>query len=520
MKNAPASQPKETELKLALLARDAAALHQQLAALPVLARSESVELQLHNIYYDNAGQTLRKQALALRLRQVEGGAKTQWLQTLKMGGSGNSALSQRGEWETAVPAAKLSWPALKATPWTDIDPDGELFRQLAPVFVTRFDRTSWTVHKPGGSTVEVSLDVGQVLVEGKAVPICELELELLAGPPSALFNLARQIARTVATLPEHRSKAERGYALAEASVGRPLRARPPALKAGMAPLVAVQCVLREMLCQFTANLNALRQSDDPALLHQARVGWRRFRSAYRLFRPLPGVDTAPSWESLKTLLTLVGELRDLDVARFETLPKFAQAYAAGNAGRQDQWQALTLALTQAAELQRKAVVYALETPTVGATFLALTQWLEELPQHPRPEQGTKQAQQRGTRQATRQASEPAAAHKALKTSFRSWSRQRIKRLHQKLKAAHKDADTAESQHQARILAKRLRYGIEALRPLLHKRRSNRWYQQASGLQQSIGTARDLVQANLLVAKLGADLELTAFLRGVVAGQLT
>ena len=503
-KDASTMQPTETELKLALLARDAAALRQLLAALPLLARGKPAELQLHNIYYDTAEQTLRRQGLALRLRRVDGGAQPRWLQTLKIGASGHSALSQRGEWETEVSSAELSWPALKNTPWSDLDPDGDLFRQLAPVFETRFDRTSWTVHKAGGNTAEVSLDVGQIVVEGKTAPLCELELELKAGQSAALFSLARQIARRVATLPEHRSKAERGYALADATLNQPLRARPPALGASIKPLDAAQCVLREMLCQFTANLDALRQSDDPELLHQARVGWRRFRSAHRLFRPLPGVDTAPSWKPLQTLLTLVGELRDMDVARTETLPEFAEAYAAGDAGRLEKWQALMRALTQAAALQRKAVVDALEAPKVGATLLALTQWLEELPQGQRPHQGD----------------DGAVADQ--KTSFRRWSRRRIDRLHRRLKSALQqalqEADSAESQHRVRILAKRLRYGIEALQPLLPKRRGARWLSRANALQKTIGAARDMTQANLLLARLDADSELAGFLRGVAAGQ--
>ncbi|MEP6589346.1 MAG: CHAD domain-containing protein [Polaromonas sp.] len=464
--------------------------------MPGLARRKPSHLQLHNTYYDTPEQTLRHKRVALRLRRVGSDAKPEWLQTLKMGGSGNSALSQRGEWETSVPSAELALPALDATPWAGIDPDGDLFRKLAPCFVTSFDRTSWTVRRRDGSVVEVSLDVGQIVVEGKSVPLVELELELLAGQPAALFGLARQIARSIAVLPEHRSKAERGYALAEDSINLPLRAQPPSFSAQLSPAEAAQCVLREMFCQFTANLNTLRHSNDPEVLHQARVGWRRFRSACRLFKPVLDADTLPSWEALETLLTLVGELRDLDVARTETLPKFADAYIAGNARRQEKWQALIKTLTQSADVQRKAVCYALAVPAVGVTWLGITQWLEELPQ------GKGSSDARGD----------------LNRSLRRWARQRIARLHKQLKGALQEADTPEGQHRARILAKRVRYGIEALKPLLRKRRTRGWYQQATDLQMRIGMARDLVQANILVAKLEADPELAEFLRGVAVGQ--
>jgi len=464
--------------------------------MPGLARRKPSHLQLHNTYYDTPEQTLRHKRMALRLRRVGSDAKPEWLQTLKMGGSGNSALSQRGEWETCVPSAELALPALEATPWSDIDPDGDLFRKLAPCFVTIFDRTSWTVRKPGGSVVEVSLDVGQIVVQGKSVPLFELELELLAGQPSALFGLAQQIARSISVMPETRSKAERGYALAEDSLNRPLRAQPPPLTAKMAPAEAAQCVLREMLCQFTANLNTLRHSNDPEVLHQARVGWRRFRSAYRLFKPVLNEDTVPSREPLETLLTLVGELRDLDVARTETLPKFSDAYIAGNARREEKWKALIQALTQSADVQRKAVCYALAVPSVGVTLLAITQWLEELPHK----------------------KESGEARDALKISLHRWAKRRIARLHKQLTDALQDTNTLEGQHRARILAKRTRYGIEALKPLLNRQRTKRWYRQATDLQTNIGMARDLVQANVLVAKLEADPELAEFLRGVAVGQ--
>ena len=488
-------RPEEIELKLALPASDPVGLEKQLASLPALARRKASHLHLHNTYYDTPEQTLRQQRVALRLRRVGSDGKLQWLQTLKMGGGSGSALSQRGEWETPVPDAKLDLLALQATPWSDIDPDGRLFRALAPSFVTSFDRTSWTLRKPGGSSAEVSLDVGQIVAEGRSIPLCELELELLGGQPATLFDLAQQIARSIAVMPETRSKAERGYALAQNSLNLPLRAQPPSLNAKMSLSEAAQCVLREMFCQFTVNLNTLRHSDDPEVVHQARVGWRRFKSAHRLFKPVLEVDAVPSLEPLQTLLGVVGELRDIDVARTETLPQFAQAYTAGNASREEKWQVMTRALMQTAHVQRKTVCYALETPAVGATLLGITQWLEELPKMKGPDDSRSEL------------------------SLRRWARQRIARLHGQLKGALQATDTPESQHRARILAKRLRYGIEALKPLLSRRRSKRWYQQATDLQTSIGMTRDVVQAGALIARLEVDRELAEFLRGVAAGQV-
>jgi inorganic triphosphatase YgiF len=490
--------PQEIELKLALPTSDPQGLAKRLARTPLLARRKATQLQLHNIYYDTPEQRLHQERIALRLRRVGSDAKPTWLQTLKMGGRSDSALSQRGEWEVAVPGAELARQVLDATPWSVMDPDGGVFAALSPCFVTTFERTSWSVRKQGGSIVEVSLDIGQVVAGDKRTALCELELELIAGQPAALFAVAQQIARTLAVLPLNTSKAERGYALLQDAVNLPRRAQPPALTAGMALADAARQVLREMFGQFTSNLDALRNSDDPELVHQARVGWRRLRSALQLFKPALAREAVPAWPSLGPLLTFLGELRDLDVARTETLAQFAGAYAAGNARREEKWQAMLQALTDAAKLQRKSVRYALETPAVGSTLLAITQWLEALPE------------QNG----------PGNAKTDLKVPLRSWARRRIDRLHAQLKVALKDSANPESQHRARIFSKRLRYAIEALRPLLPKRQARRWHLQATALQTSIGATRDMQQAAALVARLEADPGLAEFLRGVAVGQVS
>ena len=486
----------EIELKLALPTSDPSGLAKQLARTPLLARRKPAHQRLHNVYYDTPEQVLRQERVALRLRRVGSDAKPQWLQTLKMGGRGDSALSQRGEWEVPVPGALLSLGALKATPWSGIDPEGRVFRALAPCFVTTFERTSWVVRRRDGSVIEVALDIGHIAVDNKTTPICELEFELLAGQPVALFEIAQQIARIIAVLPQTMSKAERGYALAQNCLDVPLRALPPKLTPDLPLPEAARRVLREMFCQFTTNLNALRSSDDPEVVHQARVAWRRFRSALRLFKPVLVADAVPSWQALQALLSFLGELRDLDVAQTETLPSLAHAYTADDARRTEAWQAMTQALLHAADLQRKSVRIALQEPAAGAALLAITQWLEGLSALTGPD----------------------ATETELKLSLRRWARRRIVRLHAQLQIASKDTGNPESQHRARILAKRMRYGIEALRSLLPKKRTKRWYQQATSLQESIGATRDVTQAAVLVAKLQAERGLVDFLRGFVAGQ--
>ena len=494
MKPDEGDQPREIELKLALPVSDRAQLEKLLTGTRALARRKPVRQFLHNVYYDTGDQILRGKKVSLRVRRAGHDSNATWRQTLKTGG-GDSALARRGEWETPITGTKLDLPALQATPWREIDTDGAIFSTLAPCFTTDFERCSWTVRKRDKSVVEVSLDIGHIRAGDRCAAICELELELLAGQPSALFALARQIATRVSLVPEHRSKAERGYALAQSSLTVALHAQPAVLAASLRPAEAAQRVLREMFYQFTANLNTLRISDDPEVVHQARVGWRRFKSACRFFRQLPGWGDGPAVQSLKPLLSFISELRDLDVARTETLPGFADAYLAGQADREFHWREMLQALEQATQRQRKATRMALDAPAAGLALLAITEWLEALSE---------------MHQATDSEDDESL-------SLRRWARPAVSRLHKQLKRAQKKAQTPEAQHRVRILAKRLRYAIEALGTILPKQGAQRWLEQSIMLQTGMGKTRDIVQAGAIVEKLQAAPELVAFLRGVAVG---
>lgn len=490
MKAAPrAANPQEIELKLALPTSDPSGLAKRLSHTPLLARRKATHLHLHNLYYDTPELLLHQQRVALRLRRLGNAAKPKWLQTLKTVGCGVSALSQRGEWETPVHGAALSFNLLKDTPWSEIDPDGAVFAALAPAFETNFDRTSWLLSWRDGSVVEVALDIGQIVAGAKHSAICELELELKAGPVTALFEVAQQIAQWIALLPTSMSKTERGYALRQNSLGAALGAQTHSLRA-LQPLPEImQQVLREMFSQFTSNLNQLMLSDDPELVHQARVGWRRFNSAVRFFRPLLVPDAMPCWQALKVLLVCLGHLRDLDVARTQTLPPLAQTYGAENPSRFPLWQHMLRALAQAACMQRKAVRYALQEPATGASLLATTRWLESL---------TDRAASR------RVTMEPDVA-------ARPWVRERIRRLHRQLKQSRTKAKRTEQQHRVRILAKRMRYNLAALQALLPRKLAQRWLDQANKLQTKLGTVRDATRAAALVAELDVDRSLIQFL---------
>ena len=559
-----AATGQEVELKLALPGGDATQWARELARVPALARRKAQRRQLLSVYYDTPDLRLCAQRAALRLRHVanvEASAEAtdaatraatdaaapergQWLQALKTDG-GESALSQRGEWECAVPGPDLDVAALQALPaWQPLDPDGNIAAVLQPCFRTTCERTTWTLRRRGGATIEVALDIGQIEAGERTAPIAEIELELLTGAPSDLFDLARQIAAHVAVLPLAASKAERGFALARGKLHAPRRARPPALTPRQPLPVLAFAMLSEMWGQFSANLYALCQADDPELVHQVRVGWRRLRSAQRLLRPALAQPDSPGRAQLAPMFERLGALRDLDVAATQVLPALRAAYLADDAAsvpvgvvvavedvpaaapggapdglpaesgaalppdlqRAQDWLVAEQAFAQAADRARAALRAALQQPQTGLALLDLLHWLHSLTE------------------PAAWALEGAAASQAQSNAPRRWLRRRIERLHanwQRACAQAEHSGQVADLHRARILAKRLRYNLEVLRPLLPPR-MQRWWQDATRLQQGVGVQRDFVQAAVLAQRLAQQgaLErgIAEFLRGVAVGR--
>lgn len=261
----------------------------------------------------------------------------------------------------------------------------------------------------------------------------------------------------------------------------------PALRAVAA------CVLREAFSQFETNLIVLRTSDDPEVVHQARIGWRRFRSALWLFKPVLTDNARPCSSALPSLLNLLSELRDLDVAWHDTLPPLQEACTAGDTKRLKAWRSMLQALQQAGKRHRQSVRVALLSPEVGADMVATTAWLQALSE------------------TDADADMDRHTDKKVNASLRHWSERRMARLHRKLKSACKGIGNPDHQHRLRILAKRMRYSLEALHAFLPERRAKRWRHQATHLQVKLGATRDLMQANALISKLKGGLEISEFL---------
>ena len=110
-----------------------------------------------------------------------------------------------------------------------------------------------------------------------------------------------------------RSKAERGYQLANGDKQVAVHAEPIELKNKMTAREALDVVAYSTLRHFSANAEGVRDLDAEAV-HQMRVGLRRLRAAISLFGDiLPGSGTAKIKTELKWLTNELAPAREMDV---------------------------------------------------------------------------------------------------------------------------------------------------------------------------------------------------------------
>ncbi|MCS6809838.1 MAG: CHAD domain-containing protein [Tepidimonas sp.] len=494
--------PQEIELKFALPGLTGEESLARLRRHPLLRRRAMQQVHLINRYLDTPDGWLRQQRCALRLRatQAVGSAAAQpprWEQTLKTAGQGAGAWSARGEWTVALKGPRLQPQALLATPLGQQPQAAQRVLELQARYETRCLRTTWTLHLRGRAVIEVALDAGEVRAGHRRAPLLELELELLRGDAAALDEVAAALATTLPLLPARTSKAEQAQRLADGTWGAPVRAQGPTLPVGADPLTVARAALADALGQLCDNLAAAARSDDPELIHQARVGWRRWRSVLRLVRPWL-TEPVPDTTALRALLQALGVLRDLDVAYGQTVPSWGEAFvedAQQHPRRARALQRATRRLRHAAQQARAELRTQLSTPEVVAPLQALAAWLLRLTPATVPV-------------------EP------------GWAFERLRRWHARLKRQlrHGNASPAEAMaalHAARLLAKRLRYASEAAghaMPAKAAERAQQWQRRARGWQERLGRWRDTVRAAELLQQLHADAELVGFLRGVAAAQ--
>lgn len=475
----------ETELKLAV-----APDHLDAVALSpvVIARRSGAPVQsrLRSTYFDTADRRLSGRKAVLRVRETPDGH----IQTLKVGDG-----LTRHEWEVAV-----SGPALDLAAFTMAEAREELAGiapdSLAPMFETRIERT---IHWMDNGAIELAVDTGAIVrPDGGGEAISEIELELKSGEPVSLFRLAREIAATVPLRVEPRSKAARGFALANGESPRPVKAQRLALEPSTTVDSAMAAIFGACFTQFTVNVPCVLEGSDSEGVHQARVGLRRLRSALSLFKALVPITDQPWLRSeTKWLAGALGPARDWDVFRAELLAPVKAAFAV-----YPELHADLAALDDAAAERRRhaydSVREALASERHTAFHLRFGEWLES----------------RGWRV---QPVTPVSA--LLFQPLYATAESLLDRRHRKTrKIGRHFADLShDDRHKLRISIKKLRYTVEFFRSLHDEKPVSQFVQQLGAFQDVLGHLNDVATAARLVPELGGDSPALSRAGGVVIG---
>ncbi len=455
------SPPLEIELKLLVAPGDVHRLRRS----PVIRESAVGPTRtrpLLSIYFDTPDLDLWKAGIVLRVRR-EGSA---WIQTAKTQAATRAGLFTRGEWECRLPGPR---------PDPDAIPEAGVRAQVAravhaqslhAVVETDIRRSRRILHR-GGAEIAFDLDVGEVRAGGATLPVCELELELLQGPPAALFDLAVELQRSVDLRPGSVGKAEAGFHRLTGEAPTPQRAHRPEIGAGSTLDDALAAILGAGVDQISANEEPARLGIDPEGVHQFRIGVRRVRSALQLLkRYLPEHHAEPLRRELRWLAGETGPARDLDVF----LEEFAEPVLSRFPGDPD----LKRLRDAARDLRTVAygrVAEALDGSRYPALMLRLGAFVA----------------------ARRWREQPLSPESALlfsparETAARVLARRQrtVRRL-----GRHIEDRSIDELHELRIQLKKLRYVGEFFAGLYPDGKPGRWLRRLSRLQDRLGRLND------------------------------
>jgi len=457
----------EIELKLLLSHKHNA----KLMALPLVADHAAAAPRLQHLtarYFDTPDLHLLRHGAGLRVRKEN----DQWVQTMKAGGSVQSGLHSRNEWEGPV---TRPWPQLgklrkqiaagtaPSAPWLDMLALPELKQRLEALFVVEVERHTWDLDIDG-NRIELVLDQGHIERHGRKVPINEIELELKDGDPAALFAFALELHEHIPLRVSNVNKAQRGYLLCRETGTEPYRARAIALDADATVAQALQTILDNCLQHIQHNEQAVIDGNDPETLHQMRVGLRRLRSALKLFDEVapcpPGLAADIAWLGQE-----LGAARDADVLLTDTLPQ-VQA----NPGGKNGLMTLQKLALEAAQAHRQTAAQALLSPRYTRLLLGLGVWMQHL---------------------------TIDVPDAPVTDF---AHATLQRLHKRLlkRAQRMDGADPASVHSTRIGAKRGRYALEFFHALYREKSARHYLKTLAAIQSALGQHNDLVIAEALL----------------------
>jgi len=465
---APDEVPAEVEIKLEAVAAEDL---DQIAALRVLGPyrlRRRRTAHLHSVYLDTRDFALARTGVALRVRRGEHG----WEATAKWSGRVAGALHTRPELTVALPA-EPSFPfVLPEGPLRTQLTAVVLGRRLAPIFITEIRRELRDVFPTRGAAgtalAEIALDTVELhTADGAAAapPYYEVEVEQRAGNTADLTALDDTLRRRFGLAPSRASKFERGLAALYGDVV------PAQMATQIAAADSVGLAARKIVAAQLARLRAAdpgtRLGHHAEALHEQRVAVRRLRAVIRTAKAgFPPRLRALLQDELRWLGQELGAVRDLDV-QLANLRWHAEHNA-----RQDRRRLVGFRryLERERAKRRAALVGMLDS----RRYFRLLGALERFAASPPPRQPRGEAAE-SIAQVGRQATKRA-----------------VRRLLTRGEAIGQVPSAADL-HALRIRAKRLRYLLEALRPIAGTP-SRKLTKKLVRLQDVLGQFNDAVVA--------------------------
>ncbi|WP_280152647.1 CYTH and CHAD domain-containing protein [Piscinibacter sp. XHJ-5] len=445
----------EVELKLQVPAACRSAVDAEVAG-----RHAAQRQRLQAAYFDTADRALARAGMALRVRR-EG---RRWMQTLKADAVDGMT---RFEHNVGLPATTstdtFADPQLHAgTPAGDRLLEvlrGAPSPALQCLYRTDIRRRSRRVRTAHG-TLELAFDEGEIVAGPRRLPVCELEIELLAGSPQAVIAAARRWVLRHRLWLDTRSKAARGDLLARGeTMTPPCKAAAVELMREMSLAEGRRAVLGSCLQQIVANGSQVASGTfEDEHVHQLRIGLRRMRTALRVF-PAEATPAALPLEAA-VLFRRLGAARDRAAVAAPLAVALSEALAAAGLGFEAPAMPAPDDAADPAELMRLGPAQAL--------------LLELFAQ-------------------TRQAAESAADDAP---ELRAALAHRIGRWHHKVRADAKRFHELDDvgRHTLRKRAKTLRYAIEFAASLFKPRAVERYLKPLRKLQECLGEIVDVMVA--------------------------
>ncbi|MCK5719547.1 MAG: CYTH and CHAD domain-containing protein [Thiomargarita sp.] len=468
----------EIELKLAIEPKNISKLTQH----PLLQafNYSKISQHLYSTYFDTLDYKLLKDKIGIRVRSI--GEKQ--VQTLKTAGSGLGGLHRRKEWEMEITANKLEldlFPNSALPKWCQ---KKSALKQINPIFITDFMRTTWDVVLDDDSRIEVALDQGKIKTDSAEVIISEVELELKKGKPEVLYEVARTLYKKVSFQVENKSKAARGYALCQSTPIDFQKATKVNLNKEMTTEQTFINIIQHSINHLQANEDMVLYGKDIEGVHQMRVALRRLRSCLSLYSPLiPEKSYIKIEKKIKHLIKILGVARDLDVLIFNLKEIFLQSVTTPLL--EAEMENLQLQVSILKEQAYKDVRKMLHSRCYNGLLLQLGQWITQ--RYWRKNLNSKQLHQ---------LEQPISsfANKILKSQFNTVQQQGEELIQLNIKQLH----------ELRITIKKLNYGIRFFFELFPHKKAQLFYNQVSELQDIIGNINDSYKASKLLNNINME----------------